>query len=334
MRKIAVSILLVFALYACAVPDAVPGCERYTSSFSDVFDTHSDLIAYAKTQEEFDEYSEIVYDRMAELHKLFDIYSDYEGINNLKTINDNAGIKPIAVDRDIIELVQFGITAYEQTNGTVNIAMGSVLKLWHEARTASPANPDNAYLPDMEQLKAAALNTDINDIVIDEIAGTIFLKNPETSLDVGAIAKGWAAGEAMKAAQKAGLQSGLLNAGGDVVTLGIPMGRSSEGWRVGIENPKVSADGVREIVDMVLVSDMAVVTSGGYRRFYTVDGIVYNHIIDSETLMPAAHHASVTVLHHDAAVADMLSTALFILTKEQGELLLKEWDAEAIWIDK
>ena len=327
MRIIAV-VLVLLTLAACAPSGVTGGYGRYTSDYFGLFDTHTLFIAYTKTREDFDRYSGIVYAELERAHRLFDIYNSYEGLNNLKTVNDNAGLMPVEVHADIIDLVKFGAEAYEKTGGAVNIAMGPVLRLWHKARTDALGDPENAYLPDIAELREAALNTGIGDIVID--AGTVFLKNPGMSLDVGAIAKGWAAGVAMRAAEVAGLESGLINAGGNVIALGRPMERGRDSWSVGIEEP--SADGTRGLIAAVPAADTAVVTSGGYQRYYTVDGVVYNHIIDPETLMPAARHASVTVICPDAAAADMLSTALFIMSRERGEALLEEWGAEAVWV--
>ncbi len=101
-------------------------------------------------------------------------------------------------------------------------------------------------------------------------------------------------------------------------------------WSVGVQDPQ-NAGGLT-ILDTLHINSGSVVTSGSYQRFYTVNGKSYNHIIDPETLMPAERYAAVTVIADDAAVADMLSTALFILPKEQGEALLKKHAAEAIWI--
>lgn len=337
MRKTAAILLTIMMLLsACSgsntADDDVTAYTRYQSDLPKLFDTSISFICYAKTEKEFEKYSEVIYNRMLELDNYYDIYNDYEGLNNLKTVNDNAGIEPVKVNQDIIDLVLLGKEAYDKTDGAVNIAMGAVLKIWHEARTFSLDNPSEAYLPDTDQLKAAAQNCDINDVIVDEKAKTVFLKNPAMSLDVGALAKGYAVNEAGKAAVKAGMKSGILNGGGNILTIGKPMESDRQRWGVGITHPIKSDDGVSKI-DTVYTTDLAVVTSGNYQRFYTIDGMSYNHIIDSETLMPATRFSSVSILHTDSGIADMLSTALFVLTEEQGRQILKEFDAEAMWVD-
>ena len=116
-----------------------------------------------------------------------DIYNDYDGINNLKTINDNAGVAPVKVDEKIILLLKDCTDYYDLTDGKVNVAMGSVLQLWHEARNDGINDPAHAYLPDADALTEAAKHTDPNQIIIDEAASTVYITDSKVRLDVGAI---------------------------------------------------------------------------------------------------------------------------------------------------
>lgn len=343
MQKTAAILLVIMLLLSCASCAERPAEQpteidvnaytRYQIDFPKLFDTTCYFINYAKTEKESEKYGDAIYKRMLELDMYYDIYNDYDGINNLKTINDNAGIKPVKVSQDIIDLVLFGKEAYEKTHGAVNIAMGAVLRIWHEARTFSIDNPSEAYLPDMEQLEIAAQNTDINNVIVDEKAKTVFLKNSGMSLDVGAIGKGYAVMQAGKAVKKAGAISGIINGGGNILTIGKPIDASKKRWSVGMTDPFNPEGGPGTEIDMLYTTDLAVVTSGNYQRFYSIDGISYNHIIDFKTLMPANHYAAVTILHSDSGIADMLSTALFILSIDEGKQILKEYNAEACWID-
>jgi len=263
---------------------------------------------------------------MRRLHQLFDIYNDYEGISNLKTVNDNAGLRPVRVEPDILELLELSKQAYADTGGAVNVAMGSVLRIWHEYRTAGEA------LPATRELRAASLHTDIDDVVIDRQNATVFLADSGLSLDVGAVAKGYAAQKAIDKAVAAGLTSGILNAGGNICVVGSP-GDGRENWSVGIQAPQLTEGNVQEIIDTVYLSGpAAVVTSGDYQRFYTVDDVAYHHIIDPQTLFPARNAKAVTVIHPDSAMADVLSTAVFILPYEQGLALVRRMGAEALWL--
>lgn len=233
-----------------------------------------------------------------------------------------AGISPVKVDGRIIELLSFSKEMYTATGGMVNVAMGSVLSIWHDARSAGLEDPSSAVLPDMEALSEAARHTDINDIIIDEEASTVYLADPLMSLDIGAVAKGFAVEKVAESAPE-GL---LISVGGNVSSTGVkPDGTS---WVVGLQDPEGKV-GVN--VHTVYLDKGAVVTSGSYQRYYVVDGISYNHIIDPETLMPGNRWLSVSVLTEDSGVADALSTALFLLDYEDGLALLEAFDAEAIW---
>ena len=313
MKKLCAVLLAVILVFSgCGT-----GPEQYNATYLDVFDTVTTIIGFGDAAE-----AQKLHAQLQRYHQLFDIYNDYEGINNLKTVNDQAGIAPVAVDRAIIELLLDCREYYDLTGGKVNVAMGSVLRLWHEARTAGLAEPEKACLPDRDALAAAALHTDIGSVIIDEAASTVYLSDPEMSLDVGAIAKGWACRRAAENAP----EGMLLSVGGNVCATGSKNGKP---WVIGIQNP----DGGGYLQTLHLRGG-AVVTSGDYQRAYRVDGEAYHHIIDPETQMPSSYWRSVTVVCEDPALADALSTALFLLPLEEGEALAESCGAEALWMDK
>lgn len=302
---------------------------RYTASFLDVFDTKTDIIAYSTEEEVFTEQAAALKEKLEYYHKLFDIYNNYEGIVNLKTINDNAGLAPVRVEQEIIDLLLLSKDMYELTGGQVNVAMGSVLKIWHTYREEGTSNPKQAALPSAEALEAAAENTDINQIMIDEEAATVYLANPNMSIDVGSIGKGYAVQRVAEYAKEIGMESVLLSVGGNVCAVGTKLDGSS--WRIGIQNPDLQSE--EAYVKKVDVADVCVVTSGNYQRYYTVDGKRYCHIIDGDTLMPADYFASVSIVTRDSGVADALSTSVFNMPFEEGQAFVNNLDGvEAMWI--
>ena len=326
-----ISILLLLSLSACSSQEKETELVRHEGQFLELFDTVTQVIAYTETKEDYNTYYKLVFDNTKEMHELFDIYNDYEGINNIKTINDNAGIAPVKVDRRIIDLLKFGKEAYAFTNGKTNIAMGSVLRIWHDHREAGLEDPAAATLPDMEALKQAALHTDINNVIIDEAASTVYLKDPDMRLDVGAIAKGYTAEQVCQIATKAGY-SGLLSFGGNVRATGFK-GDGKTPWAIGIQDP--FAQGESSYLYLMEVTDRSLVTSGDYERYYEVDGKRYHHIIDPVTLFPADYFTSVTILCEDSGAADAWSTALFNMSYEEGlKLVEADPDVEALWIFK
>lgn len=191
-RKL-LSLILIFTLSVCACAPAEPERKQYTASFLTLFDTVTTIVGRAESEEAFQEKAQRIHDELLYYHQLFDIYNSYEGMNNLKTVNDQAGIAPVVVDRAIIDLLIDSKEYYSLTNGRVNIAMGSVLSLWHDARSDGEDDPLNAYLPEEAKLLEASDHTSIDDIVIDFQASTVFLADPQMRLDVGAVAKGWSA---------------------------------------------------------------------------------------------------------------------------------------------
>lgn len=296
--------------------------ERYNAQFLDVFDTVSMEIGYEPDEETFKSRYKDSHELLLKEHQLFDIYNDYDGINNIKTINDNAGKEPVKVDPKLIELLKWGKEIYTLTNGKLNIAYGAVLRLWHDKREIGMADPEKAELPDEEALKEAAQHTNIDDVIIDEEAGTVFLKDPEMSLDVGGIAKGYATEDAAKLIEGAGSDSFMLNLGGNLRAIGLK--DNKEKWVCPVENPTYRDNQTGDQYAIVTYLDNAsLVTSGDYERYYVVDGERYHHIVDPDTMYPARYHRSVTILTHDSALADALSTALFCMSVEDGKALIK-----------
>lgn len=302
---------------------------RYTATFLDVFDTRTDIVGYSTDQEAFTEQVTLLKEKLEYYHRLYDIYNNYEGINNIKTINDNAGIAPVEVNEDIINLLVFSKKMYYETNGQINVAMGSVLKIWHDYRDAGMNDPMNAKLPPMEELVAASAYCDIEKIVIDETAMTVYLPDEHMSIDVGSIGKGYAVQRLAEYAKEIGMESALLSVGGNVCAVGSKL--DGNDWRVGIQNPDTTSE--EAYVGKVDVSDACVVTSGNYQRYYVVDGERYCHIIDGDTLMPADYFASVSIVTTDSGRADALSTSVFNMSIEDGiDFVNSLDDVEAMWI--
>ncbi|WP_302496405.1 FAD:protein FMN transferase [uncultured Flavonifractor sp.] len=326
MKRTATLILLLVLLCGCTAAPAKSddtGLNRYEATFLTLFDTVTTIVGYAETEEAFTDTAQAFHDELLEYHQLYDIYNEYEGINNIKTINDHGWEHPIKVDQRIIDLLLFSKELYTQTEGRVNIAMGSVLRLWHDARETGIAAPSRAALPDQAALEQAAAHTDIDSIQIDVEESTVFLSDPEVKLDVGAIAKGYAVEQVCR-----NTPSGLLiSVGGNVCPTG-PKPESGQPWVVGIQDP----EDPEQYLHTIYVEDVSVVTSGDYQRYFTVDGVPYHHIIDPDTNYPAGYWRSVTILCGDSGVADALSTALFTLPQEEGQALLDAFQAEAMWV--
>lgn len=329
-----ICILILAAVISGCGKRAPTGYTKYSYEFLGAFDTVIQIIGYSKSQDDFEAMAKSAETRFMELHRLFDIYNDYEGISNIKTINYNAGIKPVKVSREIIDLVLFAKEWHDKTGGVVNIAMGPVLEIWHEYREKGIENPDGATLPPVEKLREASEYCDISKVIVDEDAQTIFLADKNMSIDVGAVAKGFAVEIVANELMQQGYSSFLISAGGNVKVVGKPLDNTRSKWGIGILDPDGDLQN-REgsTVDTLYTDSGSVVTSGDYQRYYEVDGKRYHHLIDPETLMPASHYRSVTVYTENSAEADFMSTTLFLLPFDESRKLAMEMDGvEALWI--
>lgn len=324
-RCIILLLITALLLSGCSMFPVQPEKKQYTATFLTLFDTVTTIVGKADSEAQFQSTAQAVHDELLHYHQLFDVYKSYDGINNLKTVNDAAGVAPVKVDRVIIDLLLDCRKYYDTTNGKVNTAMGSVLLLWHEARSDSIDDPLHAYLPDRAALENANSHTDFNSVIIDEAASTVYITDPMLRLDVGAIAKGWSVQRVSETAPK-GL---LISVGGNVCATG-PKDEQGTAWVVGIQDP----DGGNDYLHTIYVSGGSVVTSGDYQRYFVVEGIPYHHIIDPETLFPSKYWRSVTIVCNDSGLADALSTALFLLPQADGQKLLDKYDAEAMWVDE
>ena len=323
LRKI-LSIFLICTCLLTGCTAKVENRKQYQATFLDLFDTVTTIVGYADSEESFQEMVQPIHDELLEYHQLFDIYNSYDGISNLKTVNDQAGQSAVAVDERIIELLQDCQEYEAATGGRVNAAMGSVLSIWHEARTRGLNDPVNASLPDEAALQEAAAHTSFDAVIIDAEESSIYIEDPQVQLDVGAVAKGWSAQKAAESAP----EGMLISVGGNVCATG-PKDASGTPGVIGIQDPEGEAD---DYLHTIYVTDECVVTSGNYQRAYTVDGQSYHHIIDPDTLYPSRYWAAVTIVCEDSGLADMLSTALFLMPQADGQALLDQYGAEAMWV--
>lgn len=329
MKKILISVITAFALIV-TVGCGSTGLQQFQdTNIDDIFDTVVTVSGFSASESDFNDINAEINEELMHYDQLFDIYDSYKGINNIKTINDNAGKKPVKVEQPIIDLLLLARDMNEATDGNVNVAMGSVLHYWHEAREYGLDHPDKAYLPEDSDLQEAAQHTDFSAVEIDEDASTVFISDPEVQLDVGAVAKGFATQAVADKLAKEDVDCFLLNAGGNVNCIGNKP--DDEKWTVAVEG----ALGDKEDYSAILQLDggLSAVTSGSYQRYYTVDGKKYHHIINPDTLYPDDTFASVTIISNDSGVGDALSTALFNMSFEEGKALIDSMDGfEAMWV--
>ncbi len=318
-RFIALLLTVVLLLCSCARKETR---QRYETIWVGLFDTYIRLVGYAGSQSEFDAAAAQVHDLLVELDSLFDPYEAHEGTAGVWAVN-HAGGQPVEADGRLVSLLMDTLSRQQELSRSVNVAMGSVLSLWHEARKAG------GPLPDPDALYDAALHMDPARIRVDGERNTIELTDPALQLDLGAVAKGFAIGEAAKLLDKL-MPSYLLDGGGNIA-VGEAPADGRDAWVIGIRDPQSDDD--TAILTTVKLIHTAAVTSGGYQRWFEVDGKRYHHLIDPETLYPAESCLQATVLCADSGLADFLSTAAFILPPDEARALIDSLaGVEALWV--
>lgn len=305
-----------------------PSSSSHSVTLTNVgFDTP--IILEAKcTEKEFDQYASIVQDTFTYYNKLFDQYNQYDGVNNIYTLNQNKTNEYIKLDSEIINCINLAKEIYDLSN-KFDITQGAVLSIWHDVREESiKLNDDgkDGILPDKDELKRASKHTGFDKLEIKD--DSIRFLDENLKLDLGGIGKGYAAQRCKEKLNEAGLDNGYINAGGNVVLLGD----KKDAWRIGIQDPSSNSS----IVRLEIEKAKSIVTSGDYQRYYMIGDTRYSHIIDPDTLYPATYTRSVTVITDDSAFADGISTTLFNMSYEDGEKFIKElqekYNIEVIWL--
>ena len=328
-RTVSIIIILSILIQALFLYSCTGKKEKFSANSFDYFDTVTTVVGYAESKEEFDKIYKVITSCLSEYHKLYDIYNHYEDINNLHTVNNTEG--PVTVDKKIIDLLVCAKDLYKITNGSFNVAMGSVLSIWHDYRERASLSPDKAALPTTEELNAASEHTDIDKLIIDTNTNSVLRADNKLKIDVGGLAKGYAVEMTAETLEKMGISGYLINVGGNVRAVG----KKADGklWKVGVENPDNTSD--ESYIAYLELENTSLVTSGSYQRYYEYNGKRYHHIIDPQTLMPSEYYLSVSVLTKNSGLADALSTALFVMPFENGKALVESLDGvEAMWVTR
>jgi thiamine biosynthesis lipoprotein len=256
--------------------------------------------------------SEKAFDRMEEVDRKFNVLSTESPIYHFNYEN-----VPIT-DPEILALVETSLELSRESGGAFDVTVYPLVDLWGFFRDA-PAVPAQA------DIAACLKRVGWGQLRIE--GGSLRKLNSDVEIDLGAIAKGYAVGEAVKVLKDEGVTSALIDAGGDIYAIGEVYGRP---WKVGIRKPR--GEGVVGVLD---VSDLTIVTSGDYERYFEKDGVRYHHILDPASGFPADGLMSVTVICDDPVQGDGLSTALFVMGAEKGMELVEDLDGvESIMVTK
>ncbi len=253
------------------------------------------------------------------IEKLLTTFNDSSETNR---INAAAGIAPVQVSEETFRLIQRSIRISAITQGAFDISYGSVDKsLWN-------FDAGMTKLPDEKTARRMVRLINYRNIILDEKEKTVFLKEPGMRIGFGGIGKGYAAEMAKKVMKAAGVQSGIVNASGDLTCWGTQPG--GQPWTIGIVNPNLK----EKIFSYMSVTDMAVATSGNYEKFVRINGKKYSHTINPRTGLPVSGIKSVTIISPNAEIADAMATPVTIMGIKAGLGMINQVkDIEAIVID-
>jgi thiamine biosynthesis lipoprotein len=249
--------------------------------------------------------NEYIDNAVAEITRIEKLISSWDINSQTSAINKNAGIKPVKVDLELFSLIERAIGISKLTDGAFDISYASMDRIWHFDGSMTVMPPEN-------KIKASVAKVGFQNIVLDKVNTTVFLKLEGMKIGFGAIGKGYAADQAKGLLIAKGVISGIINASGDMNTWGKQPDGSA--WKVAITNPMNK----NKVFALLPITNGAVVTSGNYEKYVNFNGKRYTHIIDPRTGYPSSGIISVTVFAPKAELADALATSVFVMGKEAG----------------
>ena len=249
---------------------------------------------------------------IAEITRIENLISDWKSTSQVSEVNQNAGIKPVKVDREVFELAQRAIQFSETTKGGFDVSFAAMDRIWK-------FDGSMTEMPSAEAIKKSVEKVGYKNIILDSVQSTIFLKLKGMKIGFGALGEGYATDKCRNMMLAKGIKAGIVNGSGDMTAWGKqPNGKD---WNIGMTNPFHPDD----LFAVVPLNNGAVTTSGSYEKFVVFNGKRYSHIINPATGYPVTGLCSVSVFGPNAETANGLSTSLMVLGQKQGLLLLKKY---------
>lgn len=249
---------------------------------------------------------------IAEIERIENLISEWRLQTQISEVNRNSGIKPVKVDKEVIRLTQSGVYFSKLTDGAFDISIVAMDKIWK-------FDGSMTTMPSPEAIKKSVEKVGYQNIEIDTIASTIYLKKPGMKIGFGSVGKGYAADKARELMESKGVKAGIINASGDLATWGKQY--NGKYWTVGITNPFNNND----YTEVIKFKRFAVTTSGNYEKFVEFEGKRYSHIINPKTGMPSTGICSASVFGPSAEIANGFSTSIIVLGVEKGLQLLEKF---------
>ena len=259
------------------------------------------------------------------LHLYKNRFSANDADSELMEINLQAGKKAVQVHPELFELIELGKKHSIAANSHLNIAIGPLVQTWRIGFS-------DAKLPSEEEIQRLLKITNPEEIVLNDSNREVYLSKEGMRIDLGALAKGYIADKLKEFLVEQGVQSGIIDLGGNILTIGENP-TFQRPWRIGIQNPELSRG---EHVAVIAVSDASVVTSGIYERYLEVDDKTYHHILNPKTGYPYENDiAGVSIIVSSSTRGDALSTSMFSIGVEEGlKYVNQKDDVDAVFMTK
>ncbi len=294
------------------------------SSMRLVMGTFAHITAVAPDSNTADKCIETAFEKIGEIEELASFHSNS---SQIAYVNRSAYEAPVKVSESIFEVLQKAVEFSELSEGAFDITVGPLVELWRLSQEANSVPSDN-------ELADARSRVGYTKLILDSNEMSVQFAVEGMKLDLGGIAKGYAIDKAVEAMQNCGAAGGMVDIGGDIKCFGTgPKGR--ENWQIGLEDPKKADEGIGsgELLAVLKLTNIAIATSGDYRRFALIEGKKYSHIIDTKTGSGSNELSSVTVISKNATDADALATAVSVMGPEKGLALIETIaETEAILI--
>ncbi|MCX7884964.1 MAG: FAD:protein FMN transferase [Caloramator sp.] len=263
-----------------------------------------------------------VFLRLKEIEKKMTINAKGSEVDE---INDKAGIKPVKVTDDVYYVIKTGKEYGQISGGRFDITIGSIVKLWN-------IGTDYAKVPSQNEISEKLPLVNYKDIVLDDKNKTVFLKRKGMIIDLGGIAKGYAADEVYRILKENGVKHAIVNLGGNIFAIGVNP-NENRNWNIGVQNP-FSERG--DYFAILSIADKTVVSSGIYERYFMQNGKRYHHILNTKNGYPVDNNLAETTIIADKSInADALSTTIFAAGVEEGLKIIEKFKGvEAIFITK
>ena len=316
--------LLFLAFYMLLAFSCRPAIKEYSKTWLSIGTVCRVRILTSEPQKKAEEVLEKVYAELTKLDSIFNANTDKISAENnnlkglttaneseLERLNKEAGLSPIEVSPELYELLQISLMMAELTDGAFNLAIGPLVKLWN-------IGFENESVPSPEDIKEVLPLLDYKNIILSE-GNKAFLQKEGMRLDLGGIAKGYAADKIAKILLEHGIKDFLIDLGGNILASGKnPSGKT---WKTALRNPVI---GKQNPVISMNLQDTSLVTSGNYERFIEKDGIIYHHIFDSKTGDPVHNNLNASsIVSESSTLADALSTSSYVLGEEKTRALLQ-----------